>query len=130
MAYRFKGLAQLLSVYRARTLADLAADASTTTCLLENSLLPGAAHLTFRAYAQPASVHMDHSSDHRTEAARIQQVALEWSKPDLSAAVPNPAPAGVRKTFYKRKLPCPPATEFSSAEGTDCQPLLIAQTAE
>lgn len=28
-----------------------------------------------------------------------------------------PSPTGVKKTFYKRKLPCPPATEFSSAEG-------------
>lgn len=28
-----------------------------------------------------------------------------------------PSPTGVKKTFYKRKLPCPPATEFSSADG-------------
>ncbi|GBF98758.1 glutathione gamma-glutamylcysteinyltransferase [Raphidocelis subcapitata] len=29
---------------------------------------------------------------------------------------PSPPP-GVKKTFYKRKLPCPPAIEFSSPEG-------------
>lgn len=28
-----------------------------------------------------------------------------------------PSPTGVKKTFYKRKLPCPPATEFSSSDG-------------
>lgn len=27
------------------------------------------------------------------------------------------SPTGIKKTFYKRKLPCPPATEFSSLEG-------------
>lgn len=40
--------------------------------------------------------------------------------PDLGAAAPPPGapqPAGVRRTFYKRKLPSPPATEFSSPEG-------------
>jgi len=31
--------------------------------------------------------------------------------------MPQPLPTGVKKTFYKRKLPCPPAIEFSSPEG-------------
>lgn len=31
-----------------------------------------------------------------------------------------PSPTGVKKTFYKRKLPTPPATEFSSTEGMCC----------
>jgi hypothetical protein len=34
-----------------------------------------------------------------------------------AASAPYAPPTGVKKTFYKRKLPCPPATEFSSAEG-------------
>jgi hypothetical protein len=36
---------------------------------------------------------------------------------DLQKMAPNFATTGVKKTFYKRKLPCPPATEFSSPEG-------------
>jgi hypothetical protein len=44
------------------------------------------------------------------------QTQLSVATP-VSAAAPYAPPTGVKKTFYKRKLPCPPATEFSSAEG-------------
>lgn len=37
--------------------------------------------------------------------------------PAVVQAHQPPSPTGVKKTFYKRKLPCPPATEFSSTEG-------------
>lgn len=35
-------------------------------------------------------------------------------------------PTGVKKTFYKRKLPCPPATEFSSAAGASVCGVCVA----
>jgi hypothetical protein len=38
-------------------------------------------------------------------------------QPLVHAATQYTPPSGVKKTFYKRKLPCPPATEFSSAAG-------------
>ncbi|KAF6260230.1 Phytochelatin synthase-domain-containing protein [Scenedesmus sp. NREL 46B-D3] len=52
-----------------------------------------------------------------------QQQLQQQQPPQASIASPVAAtasfvpPTGVKKTFYKRKLPCPPATEFSSAEG-------------
>jgi hypothetical protein len=45
------------------------------------------------------------------EASTVSEVA------ELHRVAPLQLPSGVKKTFYKRKLPCPPATEFSSAEG-------------
>ena len=45
---------------------------------------------------------------------------------DLNKLAPNFATTGVKKTFYKRKLPCPPATEFSSPQG-ECRHDLLQE---
>ncbi|WIA42506.1 hypothetical protein OEZ86_008492 [Tetradesmus obliquus] len=46
-----------------------------------------------------------------------QQLPQASNTSPVAATAPYAPPTGVKKTFYKRKLPCPPATEFSSAEG-------------
>ena len=38
-------------------------------------------------------------------------------KDAMSTSDAIPAPTGSSRTFYKRELPCPPATAFSSAQG-------------
>ena len=50
---------------------------------------------------------------------QVPQQQQQQQQVPSAAAQPHqpPSPAGVKKTFYKRKLPCPPATEFSSTEG-------------
>jgi hypothetical protein len=51
---------------------------------------------------------------HAPQPAQQQQ---QLAVPQMVQAHQPPSPTGVKKTFYKRKLPTPPATEFSSAEG-------------
>jgi glutathione gamma-glutamylcysteinyltransferase len=47
----------------------------------------------------------------------MQQQQQQVAVPSMVQAHQPPPPTGVKKTFYKRKLPTPPATEFSSTEG-------------
>ncbi|KAK9838104.1 hypothetical protein WJX81_001620 [Elliptochloris bilobata] len=44
-------------------------------------------------------------------------IVVSCYKDTPSVTVVIPAPSGSSRTFYKRKLPCPPATAFSSIEG-------------
>lgn len=62
------------------------------------------------AAAQP---HAPQPAQERHPVQQQQQVAV----PPMVQAHQPPSPTGVKKTFYKRKLPTPPATEFSSTEG-------------
>lgn len=45
-------------------------------------------------------------------------VVVSCNNDALSTTDASPALSGSSRTFYKRELPCPPATAFSSAEGT------------
>jgi hypothetical protein len=58
---------------------------------------------------------------HMQQQQQRQQQQEQPSQPPVvtpvAATAPYAPPTGVKKTFYKRKLPCPPATEFSSADG-------------
>jgi hypothetical protein len=47
---------------------------------------------------------------------------------ELHRVAPLQLPSGVKKTYYKRVLPCPPATEFSSEEGGQQQPMNCKMT--
>lgn len=98
----------------------------------------GLAAQAARAMEQPAFQHPEEAADAREGApAAPQPCAAPPPAPPAPASptvpeVPQAAataaavvqahqprsPTGVKKTFYKRKLPCPPATEFSSTGGT------------
>eukprot|EP00878_Enallax_costatus_P016815 GHUV01017648.1.p1 GENE.GHUV01017648.1~~GHUV01017648.1.p1 ORF type:complete len:331 (+),score=67.21 GHUV01017648.1:896-1888(+) len=81
-------------------------------------VLGGILYQPYRGIAQPAR--------HMEELAALAEPSVRSScapqpaaaqKQSRTALVPYSPPQGVKKTFYKRKLPCPPATEFSSSEG-------------
>jgi hypothetical protein len=71
-------------------------------------------HQRFRGVAQPARQHMEAVTEDPRLAEATSQPLVQ---PGASTTLPYAPPTGVKKTFYKRKLPCPPATEFSSVEG-------------
>lgn len=76
--------------------------------------------------SMPLSTQSHDAMQQRAVPAGVQEATLQMQRQQQQAqhAVVSPAthqppsPTGVKKTFYKRKLPCPPATEFSSSEGT------------
>jgi hypothetical protein len=61
---------------------------------------------------QPQQHHHHHHQQQQQQPLQASVVSA------VAPTAPYAPPTGVKKTFYKRKLPCPPATEFSSAEGT------------
>lgn len=63
------------------------------------------------AAAQPCAVQSAAPAPTASDSPRAAAAAV------VQAHQQPPSPTGVRKTFYKRKLPCPPATEFSSTDG-------------
>lgn len=94
----------------------------------------GLAAQAARAMEQPAFQHPEAADARQGAPAAPQPCAAPPAAPaPVSPKVPEvpraataaavvqahqpPSPTGVKKTFYKRKLPCPPATEFSSTDG-------------
>jgi hypothetical protein len=143
MASPLRGLAQLLS---ARSLSQwaAAAAASAAPASAAASTAAAAAAATarrcFAAHAQhtccpPVPGSMEFQAARHAVAADDKQAGPTAGAAAVAvAAMPSPssppakldegtlqqlqaAPGGAKKTFYKRKLPCPPAIEFSSAEG-------------
>jgi hypothetical protein len=66
--------------------------------------------------ASPDSPNMAEIA-HKPVLQPMQQQQQQVVVPAVVQPHQPPSPTGVKKTFYKRKLPCPPATEFSSADG-------------
>jgi len=74
--------------------------------------------------ATPLKAQSRDAIQQRAVPAGVQEATLQLQQQQAPqhalvppAAHQPPSPTGVKKTFYKRKLPCPPATEFSSSEG-------------
>lgn len=69
------------------------------------------------------------SAPGRTQQTRYHGVSAhpaEMAASNTAESVLQGAAQGVKKTYYKRKLPSPPAVAFSSPEGMHaCQPLLV-----
>lgn len=81
---------------------------------------------TFAAMAQPQEVPISVQPDSPTskqlqpsqQQQQQQRVPLQQGLSVPSSPTGGaPKPSGFKKTFYKRKLPSPPAIEFSSPEG-------------
>lgn len=92
-------------------------------CYRLRQVLSGAVHQPIRGIAQPAR-HMEEQQATDTRITSAPQEPVQ-QKPLVTPVVPYTPPKGVKKTFYKRKLPCPPATEFSSTEGR-CSAMAVA----
>ncbi|KAI8471447.1 MAG: Phytochelatin synthase-domain-containing protein [Monoraphidium minutum] len=118
-------LTQLISVYQARALAapgGWAAPAAGAAllrklhALAERGAAPAAAMEPEHGSAPPEAGAAASAS--AAGAAGAQQAAGAAVTPaSLLRAASPPLVPGVKKTFYKRVLPCPPAIEFSSPEG-------------
>jgi hypothetical protein len=66
---------------------------------------------------QQQLLQQQQQTQQQTQQQQQQQPVQASITSSTAATAPYAPPTGVKKTFYKRKLPCPPATEFSSAEG-------------
>lgn len=98
------------------------------------ALLPSARDAGVRALTAQPDLDLGVNLKSAAKTAEVLRPVMTLGEELLSQAAQTPAaPAewrdlqqqqqqtsGAKKTFYKRKLPCPPATEFSSEEGVSC----------
>lgn len=92
------------------------ASSSSLPKIITTTASPGKGQVdTAAAAVQRLSLHVPQQQQQHGTAVSVSTQTAPAPQP--------PSPTGVKKTFYKRKLPCPPATEFSSAEGAATQPV-------